>query len=82
MNLVLSACTEAQTHALGERLGQVCPSGLLIALHGPLGAGKTRLTRGIAQGAAVADSSLVRQRGDRNQFMIGVATTYRFDFTM
>lgn len=29
-----------------------------------------------------ADSSLVRERGDRNQFTIGVSTTYRFDFTM
>lgn len=28
------------------------------------------------------DSSLVRERGDANQFMIGVSTTYRFDFTM
>lgn len=33
------------------------------------------------QGPA-ADSSLVKERGDRNQFMIGVSTTYRFGFTM
>ncbi len=29
-----------------------------------------------------ADSSLVRQRGERDQFLIGVAATYRFDFTL
>ncbi|HEY4192072.1 MAG TPA: MipA/OmpV family protein [Mesorhizobium sp.] len=29
-----------------------------------------------------ADSSLVRERGDKNQFMFGLSTTYRFDFTM
>lgn len=29
-----------------------------------------------------ADSSLVQERGDKNQFMFGVSTTYRFDFTM
>ena len=29
-----------------------------------------------------ADSSLVRERGNRDQFMFGVSTTYRFDFTM
>jgi outer membrane scaffolding protein for murein synthesis (MipA/OmpV family) len=29
-----------------------------------------------------ADSSLVRQRGDKNQFMFGISTTYRFDFTL
>ena len=29
-----------------------------------------------------ADSSLVKQRGDRNQWTVGVSTTYRFDFSM
>jgi outer membrane scaffolding protein for murein synthesis (MipA/OmpV family) len=29
-----------------------------------------------------ADSSLVRERGDKNQFMFGLSTTYRFDFTL
>lgn len=29
-----------------------------------------------------ADSSLVRERGDANQFSIGVSATYRFDFSL
>ena len=29
-----------------------------------------------------ADSSLVKQRGDRDQTLIGVAATYRFGFTV
>ena len=29
-----------------------------------------------------ADSSLVKQRGDRDQFLIGLSATYRFDFTL
>ena len=29
-----------------------------------------------------ADSSIVRERGSRNQFTLGVSATYRFDFTM
>ncbi|MCF3640654.1 MipA/OmpV family protein [Rhizobium sp. TRM95111] len=29
-----------------------------------------------------ADSSLVRERGKRDQFLIGVSATYRFDFTI
>lgn len=33
------------------------------------------------QGPA-ADSSLVKERGDRNQFTVGVSTSYRFDFSM
>ncbi|MBN7762335.1 MipA/OmpV family protein [Nitratireductor aquimarinus] len=31
---------------------------------------------------AAADSSLVRERGSRNQFTIGLSSTYRFDFTL
>lgn len=31
---------------------------------------------------SAADSSLVRQRGDRDQVLIGVAATYRFDFSL
>lgn len=30
----------------------------------------------------VADSSLVKERGDTNQFMIGISATYRFDVTL
>ncbi len=29
-----------------------------------------------------ADSSLVNQRGDENQFLLGISATYRFDFSM
>ena len=29
-----------------------------------------------------ADSSLVKERGDRNQVLIGLSATYRFDFTL
>jgi outer membrane scaffolding protein for murein synthesis (MipA/OmpV family) len=30
----------------------------------------------------VADSSLVRERGSKNQFVFGLSSTYRFDFTV
>jgi outer membrane scaffolding protein for murein synthesis (MipA/OmpV family) len=30
----------------------------------------------------VAESSLVRERGAKNQFLIGLSSTYRFDFTL
>ncbi|HVT80168.1 MAG TPA: tRNA (adenosine(37)-N6)-threonylcarbamoyltransferase complex ATPase subunit type 1 TsaE [Phycisphaerae bacterium] len=51
-----------QTLALGRLLGTLAPPppGLFcIALDGPLGAGKTHLTRGIAEGAGVDDPTLV-----------------------
>jgi len=48
-----------ETCALGEKIGAAAPPGLVIALEGQLGAGKTHLVRGIAQGARVADPDLV-----------------------
>jgi len=39
-------CDEAATERFGERLAACCDSGLLIFLHGHLGAGKTTLVRG------------------------------------
>lgn len=40
----------AETSALGMRLGNVLTPGLVVALSGDLGAGKTALTQGIAAG--------------------------------
>ena len=48
-----------ETYALGRKIGAAAPSGLVITLEGQLGAGKTHLVRGIAQGAKVADPDLV-----------------------
>src|SRR5437667_135675 len=43
-----------QTEALGRRLGQLLQAGDIVALSGDLGAGKTVLARGIAEGAGAA----------------------------
>ncbi len=42
-----------ETFALGERLGQLIRPGDFVGLIGQLGAGKTQLVRGIAEGAGV-----------------------------
>jgi tRNA threonylcarbamoyladenosine biosynthesis protein TsaE len=47
------------TIQLGRCLGESCEPGLVIALIGPLGAGKTQLVRGISQGLGIADSRVV-----------------------
>ncbi len=44
-----------QTARLGRVLGALLPEGSFVALVGGLGAGKTVLTKGIAQGLGVAD---------------------------
>lgn len=49
----------AATQAFGRRLGQRLWPGAVIALVGELGAGKTHLTRAIAEGLDIADSRIV-----------------------
>ena len=48
--LVIEIATEDQMHEFGVRLGSLLVAGDLISLNGPLGAGKTTLTRGIGEG--------------------------------
>ncbi len=43
----------AETESLGERWGRDAQSGLVLALRGDLGAGKTQLVRGVARGLGV-----------------------------
>ena len=44
----------AETESLGERWGRDAQSGLVVALSGDLGAGKTQLVRGLARGLGVS----------------------------
>lgn len=44
---------EDETIQLGERIGRVLRAGDVVALVGELGAGKTRLVRGIARGMGI-----------------------------
>jgi len=48
-----------ETLALGERLGPLLGAGDVVALIGPLGSGKTVLTKGIARGLGLADERTV-----------------------
>ena len=44
----------AETESFGEQLGRAARRGLVIALTGDLGAGKTQLVKGIARGLGIA----------------------------
>ena len=45
--------TVEETHAFGEELGAALEAGDVVILDGPLGAGKTTLTQGVAKGMQV-----------------------------
>jgi tRNA threonylcarbamoyladenosine biosynthesis protein TsaE len=50
----LRTASAAETRRLGRALGAAAAPGTLVALVGPLGAGKTQLTKGVAEGLGVA----------------------------
>jgi tRNA threonylcarbamoyladenosine biosynthesis protein TsaE len=51
MRLSLVTKSETETITLGAAIGRLLTPGDIVALHGDLGAGKTRLVRGLAEGA-------------------------------
>jgi len=44
----------AETEALGEQLGRAAERGLVLALSGDLGAGKTQFVKGLARGLGIS----------------------------
>jgi tRNA threonylcarbamoyladenosine biosynthesis protein TsaE len=49
-NFTLNLANEAATLACGERFAKIMQAGLVVYLHGDLGAGKTTFTRGVLHG--------------------------------
>lgn len=56
---VVEIANLAATEAFGRRLGERLFPGAVVALNGPLGAGKTHLVRAIAEGLGVANPAAV-----------------------
>ncbi|MHC4887163.1 MAG: tRNA (adenosine(37)-N6)-threonylcarbamoyltransferase complex ATPase subunit type 1 TsaE [Planctomycetota bacterium] len=48
-----------ETIALGRRIGELCRGGECLLLHGPLGAGKTCLAKGLAVGLGIPEDDPV-----------------------
>lgn len=59
MMFTIEVADLAATEAFGRRLGELLHPGAVIALVGQLGAGKTHLTRAIAEGLGVANPAVV-----------------------
>src|SRR6202050_4044804 len=58
-SLFLDLADLYDTQLFGRRLAGLLFPGAVIALIGPLGAGKTHLVRAVAEGLGIADSRLV-----------------------
>lgn len=73
----------AETEALGRRLGASLAPGDVVALSGELGAGKTVLARGLAEGAGaggrVASPTFTLIREYRGRHTVYHADLYRLD---
>ncbi|MYD92418.1 MAG: tRNA (adenosine(37)-N6)-threonylcarbamoyltransferase complex ATPase subunit type 1 TsaE, partial [Chloroflexi bacterium] len=55
-SLVLTTRNERGTREIGRALGVACCGPLCVALRGPLGAGKTVVVKGMAEGLGMADT--------------------------
>lgn len=68
-----------ETQALGQRLAKHLLPGDVIAYFGDLGAGKTALTRGIAQGLGVTDLVTSPTYTIVNEYLTGRIPLFHFD---
>lgn len=57
--MALISLSPEETRAWGRQMGQRLKPGNVVALTGPLGAGKTTLTRGLAEGLGCPDPDAV-----------------------
>lgn len=69
-----------ETRAFGERLAHQLRAGDVLLLLGNLGAGKSELTRGIAQGLGVADTVTSPSFTILNVYEDGRVPLYHFDW--
>jgi tRNA threonylcarbamoyladenosine biosynthesis protein TsaE len=75
--------SEEETIVIGETIGHACRGGEMIGLIGPLGAGKSVLTRGIARGlgidAAVRSPSFNLMREYKGRLVLRHWDLFRLD---
>lgn len=69
----------AETERLGQQLGKLLEPGQVVALQGPLGAGKTALIRGIARGLGVTEPVTSPTYTIVNEYSTGRVPLFHFD---
>lgn len=78
-DLVLSSTSDEATRSIGRTLGQLIDVPVVIALVGPLGAGKTCLVRGLAEGLDVDARAICSPTFVLLQEYAGRLPIYHFD---
>lgn len=79
MNTTFTLVDETATRSLGARLAELLPDGAVVALNGPLGAGKTRLVQGLAEASGVDLRDVVSPTFSLIQEYRGRRPVYHFD---
>lgn len=79
MTTTILLLDEAATRRLGAQLAALLPDGAVIALNGPLGAGKTRLVQGLAEASGVDQRDVVSPTFSLIQEYRGRRPIYHFD---
>ena len=77
--LLIELDSEQETERLGQALADVCDPGCVIGLIGPLGAGKTRLVRAVAESLGVDPDAIASPTFVLIHEYAGRIPVYHFD---
>ena len=79
MKEILHIANETETEKLGEKIGQAAKPGMVVALIGDLGTGKTTLTKSIARGLGVTETVTSPTFNIIREYKSGRIPLYHFD---
>lgn len=79
MSFLYDSTSESDTARLGHALADVLPAGSVVAVDGPLGAGKTRLTQALAESLGIDPRNVVSPTFVLIQEHFGRLPLYHFD---
>ena len=79
MEKTLHIANEKETEKLGEKIGQAAKPGMVVALIGDLGTGKTTLTKSIARGLGVTETVTSPTFNIIREYKSGRIPLYHFD---
>lgn len=79
MHNVIDVADQAGTERLGRKLAALLPRGSVVALNGPLGAGKTRLVQAVADACGIDPAEVTSPTFVLLQEYLGNPSIFHFD---